>query len=79
MPKVLICRRTEYYWGPDWRGRLAYYTDAELAKRKPKDELRGQRDVFRAWHRFMSTLAHRAVGEQKRVENARQRIRRAVR
>jgi hypothetical protein len=78
-PRTLTCRGTEYFMAASARGFLNYFTASELGRHDPKAEVHGQRDVFKAWHRLMSTLHHRVGGEQKRIEGARQRIRRAVR
>jgi hypothetical protein len=79
VPQRLTCRGTEYFWAAGARGLLNYYTAAELGRHDPKAEVRGQRDVFMAWHRLMTTLHKRVGGERQRIEGARQRIRRAVR
>lgn len=42
-------------------------------------EIRGQRDVFQAWHRLMSTLENSQKRRVRRLRAASHRIRRAVR
>ena len=78
-PARLPCRGTMYELYPAGSGALVYATPQWIANYNAPEATRGQRDVFRAWHRLMHGLARRTVGERRRVIGARQRIRRAVR
>jgi hypothetical protein len=79
-PDTLTCRGATYHFFPGHsRGALVYATQAYIDQYNVSTAVRGQRDVFRAWHRFMTTLGRNVVGERRRIIGARHRIRRAVR
>jgi hypothetical protein len=68
-----------YHLYPTGRSDLVYVTEQWTKDHPLKATVTGQRDVFRAFHRLMTTLGQRNVGERERVQRARQRIKRALR
>jgi hypothetical protein len=74
-------RRADYVVNLEWStgGRWVYVVKGGPNDGATDTEVRGRRDVFRAFSRLMRALAHESPKQLERVNRAGKRARRAVR
>jgi hypothetical protein len=78
-PEHVTCRGSGYTLAPAWSTERAVYTFTDPPPEATRTFVRGQRDVFQAWHYFMRSLRDGQAKEVAALVRARRRIGRAVR